>query len=72
MAAAFFNVLADPATAHALSAGTQPAERVNPIVAEAMAEAGIDLSAAVPRKLTDALAQTASLLITMGCGDECP
>src|SRR5205823_13413353 len=52
MAAAFFNALADPATAQALSAGTQPADRVNPVVIEAMHEAGIALDRAVPKKLT--------------------
>lgn len=72
MAAAFFNALADPARARAVSAGTQPADRVNPVVVEAMREAGIDVSAAVPQKLTESLARQASLLVTMGCGDECP
>ena len=72
MAAAFFNALADPARGSAVSAGTQPADRVNPVVVEAMREAGIDVSAAVPQKLTEALARQASLLVTMGCGDECP
>jgi arsenate reductase len=72
MAAAFFNSLVDTARARAVSAGTQPADRVNPVVVEAMREAGMDVSAAVPQKLTDALARRASLLVTMGCGDECP
>lgn len=72
MAAAFFNALADPARARAVSAGTQPADLVNPVVVEAMREAGIDVSAAVPQKLTEGLARQASLLVTMGCGDECP
>jgi arsenate reductase len=72
IAAAFFNARADPAKARAVSAGTQPADRVNPVVVEAMREAGIDVSAAVPQKLTEALARQASLLVTMGCGDECP
>ena len=53
-------------------AGTQPADRVNPVVVEAMREVGIDVSAAVPQKLTESLARQASLLVTMGCGDECP
>jgi len=56
----------------ALSAGTHPAERVHPEVVEAMREVGIDLSGAQPRKLTFKLAEGANLLITMGCGDECP
>jgi arsenate reductase (thioredoxin) len=72
MAAAFFRKYADPAKARAISAGTQPAERVHPEVVEAMRERGIDLSSAKPQKLTSELAQDAQLLITMGCGDECP
>lgn len=72
MSAAFFNQLADPELAHAISAGTQPAKRVHPVVVDAMREVGIDLSNAKPQKLTAQLAQNAELLITMGCGDECP
>lgn len=72
MAAALFNRLADPAKARAISAGTQPAERVHPEVVEAMREQGIDLAGACPQRLTTELAQGASLLITMGCGDTCP
>ena len=72
MSAAFFNQLADPTKAHAISAGTQPAQYVHPVVVEVMREAGIDLSHAHPQKLTAELAQGAEMLITMGCGDECP
>ena len=72
MAAAFFNKYADPQKASALSAGTQPADRVHPVVVDAMREIGIDLSSATPCKLTPELARNAGLLITMGCGDECP
>lgn len=72
MAAAFFAALADPAQARAISAGTQPADRVHPEVAEAMREVGIDLAAARPQLLTDELARGADLLVTMGCGEECP
>src|SRR6185369_6380540 len=72
MAAAFFNALSDSHRARAVSAGTQPGQRVHPEVAAVMLEAGIDLSQATPRKLTDELAHTANLLITMGCGDQCP
>ncbi|MGH9586830.1 MAG: low molecular weight phosphatase family protein [Acidobacteriaceae bacterium] len=72
MAAAFFNQLADPQKAQAISAGTEPGERVHPEVQTVMREAGIDLSHAKPRKLTEALAHDAQLLITMGCGDQCP
>ena len=72
MAAAFFNALADPRRARAISAGTDPAARVHPEVVGAMAEAGIDVSRAVPRRLTPELAAGARLLVTMGCGDRCP
>ena len=72
MAAAFFNKLADPAKARALSAGTTPGDRVYPEVVAVMQEEGIDLSGARPQKLTAELAAEAQLLITMGCGDECP
>ena len=72
MAAAWFNLLADPAKARALSAGTQPGERVHPEVAETMREVGVDLSDARPKRLTDEVARGATMLITMGCGDECP
>ena len=72
MAAAFFNILADPAKARALSAGTTPGDRVHPEVVAVMQEEGIDLSGARPQKLTTGLAAEAQLLITMGCGDECP
>ncbi|WP_404372881.1 low molecular weight phosphatase family protein [Corallococcus coralloides] len=72
MAAAFFNALVDPAWARAVSAGTQPGERVHPEVQAAMAEVGVDLSGARPQLLTGELAQGAQWLITMGCGDACP
>jgi arsenate reductase len=71
MAAAFFTALADPARATALSAGTEPAERVHPEVVEVMREVGVDLSGARPTRLTDELARGASLLVTMGCGESC-
>ena len=72
MAAAFFSALANPSRAVAVSAGTQPGERVHPEVVEVMREVGVDLSAHRPQKLTEHLARDASLLVTMGCGDECP
>ena len=72
MAAAFFNKLADPHKAHAISAGTEPGERVHPEVHAVMQEIGIDLSHAKPQKLTEELAKDAQLFITMGCGDKCP
>jgi arsenate reductase len=72
MSAAFFNQMADALKARAISAGTMPGIRVHPEVAAAMLEAGIDLSGAKPQLLTTELAANAQLLITMGCGDECP
>ena len=72
MAAAFFNHLADALKAHAISAGTNPGSRVHPEVISAMQEVGIDLNDARPQKLTEDLARDAQLLVTMGCGDECP
>jgi arsenate reductase len=72
MAAALFNKLADPAKARAVSAGTAPGDRVHPEVVRVMQEEGIDLSRARPQKLTPELAAGVQLLITMGCGDECP
>lgn len=72
MAAAWFNRLADASRMRAISAGTRPASRVHPVVVEAMAEVGIDLSRTEPVLLTDALAARAAVLVTMGCGDACP
>ena len=72
IAAALFNKLADPEKARALSAGTNPSDRVHPEVVVVMEEEGIDLSTARPQKLTTDLAEQAQLLITMGCGDACP
>jgi arsenate reductase len=56
----------------ARSAGTEPADRIHPEVVEVMAELGLDLSGNVPHELTEADAQWANLVVTMGCGDECP
>ena len=72
MAAELFNQLANPALAHAVSAGTKPATHVHPEVVIVMREAGIDISAAKPRLLTPELVEGAYLLVTMGCGDQCP
>ena len=72
MAAAWFNRLSDPTKARAISAGTEPGPRVHPEVIAAMKEVGLDLSAAPTTKLTPELAASASMLITMGCGDQCP
>ena len=72
MAAAFFNQTADRSQIRAVSAGTRPADRVDPAVVEAMRETGIDLNSVRPRLLTEADARSACLLVTMGCGEECP
>ena len=72
MAAAFFNALANPGLARALSAGTRPADHVHPEVVVAMRDAGIDVAGARPARLTPDLAQRVNVLITMGCGEECP
>lgn len=56
----------------ASSAGTTPSDRVHPEVVEVMAELGIDVSGCVPRRLTTELATEADVVVTMGCGDECP
>ncbi|WP_088319313.1 arsenate reductase ArsC [Kineosporia sp. R_H_3] len=54
------------------SAGTAPGDRVNPVAVEAMAEVGIDITAATPKVLTGEAVQASDVVITMGCGDECP
>ena len=72
MAAAFFNQMAEPTRAVATSAGTNPGEHVHRVVVDVMREVGLEVGGNRPQRLTSDLAQTASLLITMGCGDECP
>jgi arsenate reductase len=72
IAAAWFNLLSDPTKARAISAGTEPGPRVHPEVVAVMNEVGIDLSGAPTSKLTTELAARAQMLITMGCGDQCP
>jgi arsenate reductase (thioredoxin) len=72
MASGFFNAIADPDKARAVAAGTEPGEHVHANVVQVMQEAGVDLSKATPRKLTEDLAQDASLIVTMGCGEACP
>jgi arsenate reductase (thioredoxin) len=71
MSEAFFRNSAD-AKHQSRSAGTQPADRVHPVVAEAMREIGVDVSRGRPQKLTDEMGRWADIVITMGCGDECP
>ena len=71
MAAGFLTRLAgDRVTVR--SAGSAPADSVNPAVVQAMAEVGIDLSAETPKVLTDDAALASDVIITMGCGDACP
>ena len=77
MAEAFFNLLAkgkdgpfDKLRVNGISAGTQPGEKVNPVVAEAMKEIGIDISGNKPKALTLEMVEQADRMITMGCGDD--
>ncbi len=72
MAAAWFNALSDPSEARAISAGSEPGTRVHPEVVEAMKEVDIDLATQQPKFLSDELARSATLLVTMGCGEACP
>jgi protein-tyrosine-phosphatase len=55
-----------------LSAGSEPADQLNPAVVEAMGELDIDISAERPKKLEDGMVRTSDVVITMGCGDACP
>jgi arsenate reductase len=55
-----------------LSAGSQPADGVNPVAVAAMAEEGIDITGEVPKILTDDAVRESDVVVTMGCGDECP
>jgi arsenate reductase len=71
MAAAFLTSLSRGAV-EVRSAGSRPAEQVNPAAVEAMAEVGIDMSAEVPKVLTTEAVKESDVVITMGCGDECP
>lgn len=72
MAAAWFDALVDSSKARAISAGTNPGPRVHAEVLAAMREVGIDLGGRQPQKLTLELARGAAMLVTMGCGEECP
>jgi arsenate reductase (thioredoxin) len=71
MSAALFERAAE-GRHEASSAGTTPADRLHPEVVEAMHELGVDLAGRTPRKLTRELAEWAEVVVTMGCGDECP
>ena len=57
---------------HVRSAGSDPADRINPAVTEAMGEIGVDMGQAFPKPLTDEVVRAADVVITMGCGDACP
>lgn len=71
MAAGLLDKLAD-ARVHVRTAGSDPAEVINPAVIEAMAEVGVDLSREFPKPLTDEFVAAADAVVTMGCGDACP
>jgi arsenate reductase (thioredoxin) len=71
MAAGYLHHLAGDRV-QVLSAGSQPADRLNPVAVAAMAEEGIDIAGEIPELLTDTAVQTADVVVTMGCGDECP
>jgi protein-tyrosine-phosphatase len=71
MAAGLLKKLAD-GRVNVRTAGSDPADQVNPAVVEAMAEIGVDLSEEFPKPLTDEFVRAADAVITMGCGDACP
>ncbi len=71
MAAAFLSNLSKGAV-EVRSAGSAPAEEVNPAAAQAMAEVGIDITDEYPKPWTDEIVQAADVVVTMGCGDACP
>jgi protein-tyrosine-phosphatase len=71
MAAAFLTHISDGAV-EVRSAGSEPAETVNPSAVQAMAEVGIDIAAEKPKILTDRAVRESDVVITMGCGDTCP
>jgi arsenate reductase len=71
MAAGLLDQFAD-GRVHIRTAGSDPADQINPAVVEAMAEVGVDLSKEFPKPLTDEVVKAADAVITMGCGDACP
>ena len=71
MAAAFTHALSD-GEIEVHSAGSEPAERINPAVMQAMQEVGVDLSREFPKPLSDDVVRDSDVVITMGCGDACP
>ncbi|MCK9794091.1 arsenate reductase ArsC [Isoptericola sp. 4D.3] len=71
MAAGFLRALSGGAV-EVRSAGSMPADRINPVAVEAMAEVGVDITAEQPKVLTTDAVQASDVVITMGCGDACP
>ncbi|MCW2823649.1 MAG: heat-shock protein HtpX [Aeromicrobium sp.] len=71
MAAGFLRELSN-GSIEVLSAGSMPGDRINPVAVDAMAEIGIDIAAQQPKKLSTDAVQASDVVITMGCGDECP
>jgi protein-tyrosine-phosphatase len=71
MAAGYLSHLAGERVS-VLSAGSQPADRVNPVAVQAMAEEGIDIAGEAPKLLSGSAVQEADVVVTMGCGDTCP
>ncbi|MEN4476754.1 arsenate reductase ArsC [Mycolicibacterium cosmeticum] len=71
MALGFFNAVAGE-RAVAYSGGSEPASQVNPIAVTAMAEKGIDITGEQPKRWTEAMLESADVVVTMGCGDTCP
>jgi arsenate reductase (thioredoxin) len=71
MAAGYLNHLAG-GRIEVRSAGSEPADKINPVAIQAMAEEGIDIAAEQPKILTDEAVKASDVVITMGCGDTCP
>ncbi len=71
MAAGFMRILSAGAV-DVFSGGSEPADVINPMAVEAMAEVGIDIAESHPQPWTDEVFQAADVVVTMGCGDECP
>ena len=72
MAAAFFNAMVSPVKASATSAGTDPGAGVHSEVVQVMREVGIDISTSKPQLFSAEIAAGLRILVTMGCGDQCP
>jgi arsenate reductase len=71
MAAGFLRALGGESV-EVFSAGSEPAQAVNPAAVEAMAEVGVDIAGAVPRRWSDQMIKSVDVVVTMGCGDTCP